>query len=88
MSDMHQQIQTDMQQMKAQIENMRAAAQKVKDSSTKTALLDNADLWDQFLTRMQSHMQMMEGMHHGGMAGMHHKKSPTNSGGTSTPTPK
>lgn len=88
MSDMHQQMQTDMQQMKAQIDKMRSDAQKVQDSSTKAALLDNADLWDQFLTRMQSHMQMMEGMHHGEKTGVHHKKTPPASGQSSKSTPE
>jgi TolA-binding protein len=86
MSQMHQQhmkeMQADLQQMKSQIDKMRADAQKVQDANTKTALLDNADMWDQFVTRMQSHMQMMMqsgGMHHGGM-GMQHKKSQPASG--------
>ena len=88
MSDMHQQMQADMQQMKSHIDKMRADAQKVQDPDTKTALLDNADMWDQFMNRMQSHMQMMEGMHQGGMTGMHHKKSQSTTGKSSTPNPK
>src|SRR5512142_463970 len=81
MTQMHQhmqEMQADMQQMKTQVEKMRADAQKVQDANTKAALLDNADMWDQFVTRMQSHMQMMmqSGMHHGRM-GMQHKKSQT-----------
>ncbi len=87
MSDMHQQMQADLQQMKTQVDKMRADAQKVQDSNTKAALLDNADLWDQFLTRMQSHMQMMGGMH-GGMSGMHHRPSKSGSSPSSTPNPK
>ena len=73
-----QEMQADMQQMKTQVEKMRADAQKVQDANTKAALLDNADMWDQFVTRMQSHMQMMMqgGTHHGGMR-MQHKKSQT-----------
>ncbi len=85
MSQMHQQhmqeMQADLQQMKSQVDKMRADAQKVQDANTKAALLDNADMWDQFVNRMQSHMQMMMqggGMHHGRM-GMQHKKSKSSS---------
>jgi len=88
MSNMHQQMQTDMQQMKAQIDKMRADAEKVQDPNAKTALLDNAKMWEQFMTRMQSHMQMMQGMHQGGMAGMHHHKSQSSTGASSTSNPK
>ncbi len=87
MSTMHQQMQADLQQMKAQVDKMRTDAQKVQDSNTKAALLDNADLWDQFLTRMQSHMQMMDNMH-GGMSGMHHKPAKSGSSKSSTANPK
>lgn len=87
MSEMHQQMQADLQQMKAQVDKMRADAQKVQDANTKAALLDNADTWDQFLTRMQSHMQMMNSMH-GGMSGMHHKPTKPGSSKSSTANPK
>ncbi len=82
-----QQMQADIQQMKSQIEKMRADAEKVQDANAKAALLDNTDMWDQFLTKMQSHMQMMHGgMRHEGMP-MHHKKSPAASGGQAPANP-
>ena len=75
--------------MKVRVETMRSNAEKVKDPNTKAALLDNADMWDQFMNQMQTHMSMMMkgGMQHGGMT--HGKKSPANtSSQTSTPKPQ
>lgn len=60
-------MQADMQQMRTQVEKMRADAEKVKDLDTRAVLLQNAALWQRFLDRMQSHMQMMSQ----GMMGMH-----------------
>lgn len=79
-----EQMQADMQLMKSQIDKLRADAQKVQDANTKTALLDNVDMWEQFMNRMQSHMDMM------GKTGMMHCKKPQSpaSGQTSTPNPK
>ena len=91
MSGMHQhmqQMQADMQQMKSRVDKMRSDAEKVQDANTKAALLDNADMWEQFMTRMQSHMQMMQGMHQSGMKGTHHKKTPPATGQSPTPTPQ
>lgn len=79
-------MQADMQQMKSRIEKMRSDAEKVQDANTKTALLDNADMWDHFMSQMQSHMDMMMkggGMHHEGM--MHSKKPKTPPAGQTTP---
>lgn len=69
-------MKADMQQMQSQIDRMRADAQKVQDPNTRAALMQNVATWEQFLTRMQSHMQMMGSMH--GMMGQG-----TNSGGQS-----
>lgn len=52
-------MQADMQQMRTQVDKMRADAQKVKDPDTRAALQENAAMWQQFLDRMQHHMQMM-----------------------------
>ncbi|HWR14840.1 MAG TPA: hypothetical protein VN577_08430 [Terriglobales bacterium] len=83
-----QQMQADMEQMKSQIAKMRSEANKVQDPSTKAALLDNADLWEKFTTRMQEHMNMMMqgGMPHQGMMMHGHKGSQT--GQQSNPNPK
>jgi predicted RNase H-like nuclease (RuvC/YqgF family) len=91
-------MQADMQQMKSRVEKMKAEAEKVKDENTKAALLDNADMWEQFINRMQSHMEMMMkggGMHqhHEGMMpgkGMKHGQKPTSppAGQPPAPTPK
>lgn len=69
MKDHMQQMQAEMQQMKSRVGKMRSDAEKVQDANTKAALLDNADMWEQFMNHMQSHMSMMMkgGMHHGGM---------------------
>ncbi|HWR37381.1 MAG TPA: hypothetical protein VN622_16085 [Clostridia bacterium] len=92
-----QQMQAEMQQMKSRVEKMRADAEKVQDPNTKAALLDNAEMWEQFTTRMQSHMDMMMkdgGMHRGGMMsgqkGMKRRQTsqPPQSGQTGAPNPK
>lgn len=87
-----QEMQSDLQQMKTQIDQMRTNAQKVQDTNVKTVLLQNADIWDQFISRMQSHMQMMQGgmMQHGMQGhGMKMKKKPsTSSGQSDSTTPK
>ena len=75
-------MKADMQHMQSQIDRMRADAQKVQDPNTQAALMHNVAMWEQFLTRMQSHMQMMGGMH--GMMGQGTKsgcQSASNSGG-------
>jgi TolA-binding protein len=85
MKDHMQQMQAEMQEMKSRVEKMRTDAEKVQDANTKAALLDNADMWEQFMNHMQSHMgMMMKGsMHHGGM--MQHKKTPSSQPAQSTP---
>lgn len=85
MKDHMQQMQAEMQQMKSRVAKMRSDAEKVQDPNAKTALLDNADMWDQFMKHMQSHMDMMMkgDMHHGGM--MKHKKTPSSQPSQSTP---
>jgi molecular chaperone GrpE (heat shock protein) len=91
MKDHMQQMQAEMQQMKSRVEKMRSDAEKVQDPNTKTALLDNADMWDQFMNHMQSHMgMMMKGsMHHGGMTGMQKKRAqPAAPGQTTPPKPQ
>lgn len=89
MNNHMEQMQAEMQQMKARIEKMRSDAEKVKDANIKATLLDNADMWDQFIKHMQEHMGMMKGagMHHPGM--MHGEKpmSPP-AGQPSQPNPK
>ncbi len=81
MSDMKshmEEMKTEMEQMKTRTEKMRTDAEKVQDPNTKAALLDNADMWDHFMSQMQSHMDMMMnggGMHHEGM--MSEKKGTT-----------
>ncbi len=85
-----QQMQTEMQNMKAKIAKMRSDAQRVQDTNTKTALLDNADLWEEFVNHMQSHMDMMQRMHPSGRMGrgmtMQPKKKPQGTTGE-TPNP-
>ena len=94
MKDHMQQMQAEMQQMKSRVAKMRSDAEKVQDPNTKAALLDNADMWDQFMSQMQSHMGMMMkgGMHHEGMMsgkeGMMHGKKATPSSQQSTPKPQ
>jgi hypothetical protein len=70
MSDMH----ADMEAMQSHIDKLRADADKVQDPAAKSALLDDADIWQQAMKRMESHMQMMEhgGMHHMDMMGGEH----------------
>jgi TolA-binding protein len=51
-------MQADLQQMKSQVAQMRADAEKVQDVNTRAALMQNAAMWEQFLNRMQTHMQM------------------------------
>ena len=82
----HEQMQADMQMMKTQIDKMRSDAQKVQDASTKAALLDNVDMWEHFMSRMQSHMDMMMSDKPGMMHCKDHPMSPK--GQTSTPKPK
>ena len=41
---------------------MRRDAEKVSDANTKAALLDNADMWQQFLDHMQARMKQMHEM--------------------------
>lgn len=69
MKDHMEQLQAEMKQMKSRIEKMRTDAEKVPDQNTKAALLDNVEMWEQFMSRMQSHMEMMNGAggHHTGM---------------------
>jgi len=64
-----EQMQAEVKQMKSRIEKMRTDAEKVSDQNTKAALLDNVEMWEQFMSRMQSHMEMMNGAggHHMGM---------------------
>ncbi|MDT8069541.1 MAG: hypothetical protein ROO76_15360 [Terriglobia bacterium] len=94
MKDHMQEMQAEIQQMKSRVEKMRSDAEKVQDANTKAALLDNADMWDQFMNHMQSHMGMMmkEGMHHGDMKGhgmMHDKNAPSSKPSQSTtPNPQ
>lgn len=85
MKDHMQEMQAEMQEMKSRVEKMRTDAAKVKDADTKAALLDNADMWEQFMNHMQSHMGMIMkgGMQHGAM--MHHKKAPTSKPVQATP---
>ncbi len=65
-------MEADMQQMRTQVDKMRADAQKIKDSDTRAALMQNVALWQQFLDRMQHHMQMMgSGMMGQGISGTH-----------------
>ncbi len=74
------QMQAEMKQMQSRIERMRTDAERVPDQNTKAALLDNVEMWEQFMIRMQSHMEMMNGAggHHMGMTsekeGMGHCK--------------
>jgi TolA-binding protein len=86
-----QQMQTEMQDLKTKIAKMRADAEKVQDPNTKTALLDNADIWQQFVDHMQAHMTMMRGMRPGGRMGsgmmMQQKKPPAGTTGQ-TPNPQ
>ena len=82
----HEQMQADMQMMKTQIDKMRSDAQKVQDPSTKAALLDNVDMWEHFMGRMQSHMDMMMSEKTGMMHCKDHQMSPN--GQASTPNPK
>lgn len=94
MQEHMQQMQAQMQEMKTRIDKMRSDAEKVQDANTKAALLDNADMWEQFMKQMQSHMDMMEkgGMRHGGMKGgamMNKKKTPSpKPGQPTTPNPQ
>jgi TolA-binding protein len=60
------QMQDEMKQMKSRLERMRTDAEKVPDQNTKAALLDNVEMWEQFMSRMKSHMEIMNG------AGGHH----------------
>lgn len=85
MKNHSQEMQAEMQEMKSRVEKMKTDAAKVKDADTKAALLDNADMWEQFMDHMQSHMSMMMegGMHHGGM--MQHKKTPPSPPAQSAP---
>lgn len=86
MRDHMQQMQAEMQQMKSRVEKMRSDAEKVQDANTKAALLDNADMWDQFMNHMQSHMDMMkEGMHHDMKGHGMMQKTPSSKPSQSTP---
>lgn len=88
MKEHMQQMKTDLQQMKSKVEKMRSDAAKVSDANVKTILLDNADLWDSFITRMQSHMEMMGTMQDGaGEPPMRHRRARPTTDQTPPPTP-
>ena len=75
-----EEMRAHMKDMQSRVAKLRTDAQNVQDPATRSALLDDADLWEQMMSQMQMHMQHMqhmmghEGMHHGKMdhEGMHH----------------
>lgn len=64
----------DMQTLIAQLQTragkLRSDAQSVQDMATRTALLDDVDMWNQIIGHMQDMLQHMQGMmDHEGMEG-------------------
>jgi hypothetical protein len=97
MKNHKEQMQREMQEFKSRIEKMRSEAEKVRDPNTKAALLDNVEMWEQFMHQMQAHMEMMTkggGMHGKGMMSekcdmmMNGNKPQTSQPGTGTAAPK
>lgn len=68
---MMQEMKANLDQMRSMLEKMRADAQKVKDQSAKSALLQNADMWQAMLDHMQQNMDRMD-------AGMMGRRPPRN----------
>lgn len=84
MAERMAQMDQEVSAMRQQVEKMRTDAGKVSDANTKAALLDNADMWQQFLDHMSANMKQMQEMHDKMM--MHKRGAASGKPGATTPT--
>ena len=83
---MMQEMKANLDQMRTMLEKMRADAQKVKDQSAKSALLQNADMWQAMLDHMQQNMDRMDAGMMGRPPRNRVRKTPPDQGGMPGPT--